>query len=386
MKGQIKTEQTKQTRQVPGFITAVIAVICILASVFMCGCTYGPVADTGGGAVSGAPANTENPAQQGGGEGNPAGQTLDTTVSVSWKDFYPDYSEQEKTELIEEAKRNVMRVFPDVDESSLNGRWQEWRFKGYEDPNYGPPTIIFEYVDDTSSKYLDNYGEQNIVRIIEADPVTREAISYIPSGYSPPRGFTDLDKLSFEEGGERGVNFIKSLKGTGFFEANADTLIVESSDRYDDYMAGLVPVSVKSTYKGIPYFTEGIFVQYDAFSDKVEYFFDDFADPELIHGLTTLSPEPDITIDEAKQIFVDTVRERYPEDDLQISFDTEYMQFEDSLVWMDDFKRIYNNTPRAIPLAWHLTFKDQFMGENRRSAFIDAHTGEVTGHTYRDPR
>lgn len=367
-------------------ILKIVVTALILSTILICGCTTGAGGGSGIADDDHTPASSDSTVE---GTEQAQDEQADNIVSVSWRDFYPDYSEQEKTELMDKAKDYVMQVLPDVDRSSLNGYWQDWRDKGYGTPNYGPPTIVFKKVDDTSSKYEENYRKSNIVTI-EVDPVTMEIIAYAPTGYSPPHGFMNMNKLSLDEGIERGLQFIESIKGEGFFEDNSDTLIIDKTDRYDDYESGLVPVSIQGSYKNIPYFYDGIYILYDVYSDKVDYYGDDYADREFIQALTTLSPVPDISLDEAKQIFVDKVKERYPGDDLQISFDVTYMKYEDSLVWLDDPVDVYEDNPEPVPLMWHLTFNDKYDRkngpDNRRSAFVDAHTGEVIGYKYRDPR
>jgi len=93
-------------------------------------------------------------------ESSATAETIQQVVSentnsvVSSKDFYPEYDEQTKQELIEEAKDEIIRVFPNVDRSTLEGNWEEYysQISGIEISR--PPKIVFYNVDDTSEKYL----------------------------------------------------------------------------------------------------------------------------------------------------------------------------------------------------------------------------------------
>jgi hypothetical protein len=303
--------------------------------------------------------------------------------TVSWKDFYPEHDEQEKSELIEKAKDEIMRLFPNVDRSTLNGVWVEHsrvNKNGYDE--IGRPYINFENLEFST-------GDSRPF-VIEVDPELMKVIYYSPysAQYNSP-------VISYKEAKEKAIEFIKNAQGEDSLAYDSDAYMV-SSNNYETGGSGR-PITVVEFCKkdgGVIYQNSNVIVEYDMSRDKVERYYDDVTDTRLLSGLTTLSPEPDITFDEAVQIFEDKLQmffedklpEKYNVDDLGLEY-SKTSDYDDSyLSWWDDDNVVYADDPSPIPLVWFVGCSDKDSRKNYEEtgdspeigAFrIDAHTGEI---------
>ncbi|WOF16272.1 hypothetical protein F1737_05875 [Methanoplanus sp. FWC-SCC4] len=372
-------------------ISIPIMVISIIFTIMISGCTSintDLTDNTPATATAPTAALTEKPVEAKAEPQKPS-QLEDLKPSVSWKDFYPNYNEQTKQKLIESAKDEIVRVFPDVDRSKLEGSWLDHQYT-YSTGTYGLPVIKFTNVDDTSDKYITIYGSKNIVQIL-VDPSTNEIINYKPAGYSSPSSGIDKS-LTFDEGIQRSENMLKKIKGESYIDENSANLIVDKRDNYDNYRGGLITYSIYSKYKGIPYLGNGISVMYNAYADKLSRYSNSMTNPDLLNVLTTLSPVPDVSLTEAKKIFETRLAEEYPGEDLELNYvPLDSYRYGDSLIWFNDYSRyVFADDPKPIPLTWYLQFNDKEMREEnpnkRQAVFVDAHTGEIVSLIYRDIR
>jgi hypothetical protein len=313
---------------------------------------------------------------------------------VSWKNYYPEFDSQTKSELIEEAKDEIIRIFPDVDESTLDGYWKDHDL--YSDlPDIGPSRIVFTNVDDTSGEFIEARKirsggfEQNVhnnIVTIKVDPESGDMVFYGSEGMLMPLE-EETRTVSFEEAADRAVEFVKYVKGDDFYEEKGDEIYISktNSDALNGY--GETCITLYNTYKGVQYLNDEIFVRYDLILDRVVIYSDELKNPELMKSLTTLSPVPDISEDEAKEILEAKLKENFPGEELDIQY-TVWNGHENSLNWYDDKLLFYADQPEPIRLIWYVTFSDEKMREKdsrmATPAIIDAHTGEIVSLNFRD--
>ncbi|WP_157198965.1 hypothetical protein [Methanolacinia paynteri] len=315
-----------------------------------------------------------------------------TKPSANWKDFYPEYNEydgQTRQELIEEAKDEIMRLFPNVDRSTLNGQWQEHVYT-YTSIAYGYPVIVFENADFTSDNFMALQEEmsngdssriqRNLVRIVY-DPKSEKVLDFGSYGYSTPPASAER-RVTSEEAKEKCLNLIKKVKGEDFVNNEMNDYSIIFTDLEAEDNQGEVIVELEGyPYENVPYLNGGIFVDYNLVLDEVLGYSDCTYDPELLAALTTLSPDPEIkTLEEAKGIFEAKVAERYP-GEVDIDYRTDEGFTTNALVWDNIPKNIFSDNPEPFKLVWYLVFNS---GNARREAVIDAHTGEITYLRYKD--
>lgn len=299
---------------------------------------------------------------------------------VSWKDFYPDHDEQTKKRIIEEAKDEIMRVFPDVDRSTLNGVWVEHlRISGPIDEKVGRPYIEFENLEFST-------GDSRLFAI-KVDPEQMKVISFYPY-----KGVYNQPIISYEEGKKRTIDFIKKVQGEDSIANDPDAHVFYSND-IGNSGRPIASVSYNAVHNGVQYQYASVLAEYDMSRDKIERYYDDLANPELFSGLTTLSPEPEITLDEAVQMFKDKVSVKYNLDKLDFECKEVFVRIDDYLMWWDNNNLVYADDPEPIPLVWYIGFTDNESREEYEKSGIypvcgeirvDAHTGEVYRLMYKD--
>lgn len=346
-------------------ILILITLISFASAILATGCT-----DSG--SVSGQPAGSQVQETE-----SPAVQLQNTEVSVSWKDFYPDYDDRAKSEIVEEAKDEIMRVFPDIDRSTLNGNWVgRERYNDAGTKQIGSPYIEFEEVMYTS-------GESRNYKI-RVDP-TRMKITY----YSPDTAYEGQPVISYNEAKQKAIEFIRKAQGENSIVDDPDAI----SYFKNTFSSGGLPmayVAYYKTYNGVVYQENSVSVSYDMRKDKVERYFDYLTEPELLSGLTVLSPEPDITYEEAIQVLEETLSKKYNLEEEGLEYIT--LSNSDSyLSWWDNDNLVYAGDPEPLPLVWDIgmtstesrkEYEEERVDPTCGSFRIDAHTGEVTRLVY----
>jgi hypothetical protein len=346
-------------------LTATLGLICVIMAA---GCTTG-IDQQVDGQVHGA--------DQAQGKSTGTIQSQITEVSVSWKDFYPDYDDRTKSDIIEKAEDEIMRVFPDIDRSTLNGNWVgRERYNDAGTKQIGSPYIEFENV-----TYTLGEGRNYKIRV---DPEQMK-ITY----YSPNTAQYGQPVISYNEAKQKATEFIRKAQG--------EDSIVDDPDAYsyfrDSFSSGGIPVTYVVFYKtcnGVTYQENSVSVSYDMRRDKVERYFDDLTEPELLSGLTVLSPEPDITYDEAIQVLEDMLSEKYNLEEEGLEYTT-LSNYDSYLSWWDNDNLVYANDPKPLSLVWDIgmtntesrkEYEEKRVDPTCGSFRIDAHTGEVTRLVY----
>ncbi|WP_048148242.1 hypothetical protein [Methanolacinia paynteri] len=349
-----------------------ILAACMIFVILTAGCTY-----NGPNPLESTPATPTNSVTA---ETTQSVQSGSTQPAVSWKDFYPDHTEQEKSQLIEEAKGEVMSTFPDLDKSTLNGNWVEHsRITDDGLEEIGRPYIKFEGIKSTSDD--EKYA-------VFVDPESMKIIYYTP--YS---GSHTEPVISFNEAKEKAIDFIRETQGDDSIADDPDTYIY-TVNCYERDEFGL-PVALVNIYKksnGITYTDNYVMAEYDMNKDNIERYHDNLANSELLSGLTTLSAQPEISFDEAVNLVEDKIAEKYNLDEIGVEY-SEVTPYDSYLLWWDDDNIVYADDPDPVPLVWYAGISDENSREEsqetglpaRCGAFIvDAHTGEIYRLVYGD--
>ena len=298
-----------------------------------------------------------------------------TQPSVSWKDFYPDYTDQEKSKKIEEAKEEITRIFPDLDKASLEGKWD-----GEIDMWINPyPSTSFEDV-------------TKDIKRIRVNPVTNEIISYSSTRY--PQSMPGSSIVSFKSAVEKSLDLVEKIKGDEFMNRIGDDLILESTNG-DSYLGtGKAILRISETHNGVEYQWSYISVGYNMKADETSNYSDNTVNESLLRKLTTLSPEPDITLDMAKEIFESKLKEQYDIDEIGIEYvEKDRRDFHPSLYWDDYKSNVYSENPESFRLIWTIPYTTEEQrteeGYNEdidapKKVIIDAHTGDILFLNYKD--
>ncbi len=132
---------------------------CIICVILISGCTT-----LNAGNIGNAPVATPTVAAETPGATPPQTTQSENAQSVfSWSDIYPAYDEQTKQRLIEEAKDEIVRIYPDVDRSTLDGYWMD-----HDPVAYGPPRGSYLQMWMILLKSIwsyRNYGREGLQRI-----------------------------------------------------------------------------------------------------------------------------------------------------------------------------------------------------------------------------
>ncbi|WP_048152916.1 hypothetical protein [Methanolacinia paynteri] len=302
-----------------------------------------------------------------------------STIKVPWpqeENPVPPYSEEEKELLVDEAKQEIIRLFPELDENTLdNVSWGRLYCSGYI-----VPAIVFSDVLDLSKveerRAIYKYYDQNDPRTVNViyDPERKTIGRYGPDGF----GMDGDDEaiISVDEAEEHALKFYKKMVGEEYYEEHKDEFYIARRDYDDDLFLDL---DICTTYKGVVYFEDHSSVNYDMRLDTVNNYFDTRRDPDALSQITTLSPEPHITIGEAKEILEERLKENNGGSEVDIEYCQRYQYYYyPNLQWLDepyymDIEDGYVTNP--LKIIWELPY----ITPNGRMHYgiIDAHTGEI---------
>ena len=363
-------------------IINLFSLICIVLIILVSGCTVLEPNQPENTPVSPTDVTPEATTQ--------SSESENATTSISLSDIYPEYDEQTKSRLIEEAKEKIIKVYPDVDKSALEGYWID-----HESIYYGPPRIIFENVDDTSEEFMEIQKtrwaglERNIhnnIVTIKVDPKSGDLVFYGSESVDWPLK-DEIRTVSYKEVENRALDFVKEVKGNDYFEEKKNDFYIYKINTDSDSGDGLAIIVLFNTYNGVQYLNDKIFIYYDLIQDTVSRYSDELKDPELMNSLTTLPSTPTVSENEAKNILEAKLKESYPDENLNIQYSV-LKGHENSLNWYDQEELVYSDQPEPIRLIWYITFSDAEMrkqdARKTTSAIIDAHTGEIVSLSFRD--
>ncbi|MBP2133941.1 hypothetical protein J2128_001907 [Methanomicrobium sp. W14] len=202
---------------------------------------------------------------------------------------------------------------------------------------YLSPVIVFSGV-------LENYGAGKRTVEINYDPERKMICKYVPGGGTFWRAGGEI-VVSEEEAKERAVEFYKKFIGDEYNDHENDIISVRD---YGDISKVFCYVDINTVYKGVVYSYDSTRVVYGMRYDRVRDYINHQGNYDIMSQITTLSPNPGVTIEEAKQILKD-----YSDVDIQ-----------------DGYVR------SPLRLVWELPFikKDD---NKMHYITIDAHTGEI---------
>ncbi len=308
-----------------------------------------------------------------------ASSSVNYMIKVPWpQDENPlsPYSDVEKASLVEEAKEEIIRIFPAIDEDTLESNF--WGSKYY---SYIAPAIVFTHVVDNTKleerKALSEDFDRRFVDI-KYDPERKIICSYTFNGSA---GFNPDDELvmSSGEAEDHVIEFYKKVMGDEY-DAHKDDLIVIRDDG-EDLNSVFLNVEICTQYKGVVYHYDCSNVIYYMTLNCVDVLSVCQRDHYILSQITTLSEIPDITFDEAKEILEERLKENNDGNDVDIEYcqrlgyyDFPYLQWLDTPYYMD-IEDGYVRNP--INLIWELPFTTA--DGSMHYGIIDAHTGEIIG-------
>ncbi|MDD4127011.1 MAG: PepSY domain-containing protein [Methanomicrobium sp.] len=299
------------------------------------------------------------------------------------------YDERTKELLVNNAKNEILRVFPEVKESSLdNYKWDENNYGGYY-----ASVIVFEDVIDESKKKervaKNKWFTEQVVEIA-VDPETGSILEYI--GFTDSSG-TPEGIISYEKAKEHAMNYFINVIGEEQYNKNKDKYFIYVMDNKianKNDMCSTISLFIHNSHNGVKYMGDRVQITYDLAIDAVESYANFFRDPEFHAEITTLSPVPDVTLDEAKKILEAKLNENNPGKDLKIEYHENYegavlpSDYYSSLYWMDSpyYMSISDGyVSEPLKLVWRFYFNTEHMRNNPnetvRQVCIDAHTGEI---------
>ncbi|WP_348632403.1 hypothetical protein [Methanomicrobium sp. W14] len=342
----------------------VLALFLIIIAVLVSGCTS---------AEDSKPA-TETQAIQSTEEVSSANDTESSSLKVPWPQepwppldenpVPPSYSGEKMDSAVKEAKQEIMRLFPDIDESTLDN--VSWGYNGYN--SYQMPVLVF-------SNVMEPYGGKDTAVEIRYDPERKIVCSYtLQNGVF----CQDSDKtiISRDEAKEHALEFYKKANANEY-EYHKDDFVTVFNDENDPQ---LYDADITTKYKGIIYSFDNSGVGYDLRYDRVWNYYNGQGSHDIMSQITTLSPTPDITIDEAKEILEKYLKDKNDGEEVSIEYCPryEYDSFP-NLMWDDN--TVMDNCledgyiVRPFKLVWELPYTTS--NGRMHYGIIDAHTGDV---------
>ncbi|MBP2134016.1 hypothetical protein J2128_001982 [Methanomicrobium sp. W14] len=340
--------------------------LLIIASVLISGCT----------SADGNTPATETPNVEPTEEQGYSGHAGNSSMKVFWPQTesevsLPSYSDEEKQSLIEEAKKEILRLFPYVAEESIDRANISWKTQSYN--SYRSPSIIFEDI-------FESYPGENRYVEVDYDPERKMVSAYLPHrGIVLPNSNESF--VSDEEAKERALDFYKKALGDEYRYHENDFITTDKDDPWEGIIPDTLYVRISTRYKGVVYSLDQTWVDYDLKHDKVETYVNSQGSHDIMSQVTTLSPEPDITIDEARQILENYLKDKNGGENVSIEYCPRYeyeefpnLLWDDALVKDIDVEDGYMRSP--FKLVWELPF---ITPDNNRMHYmtIDAHTGEI---------
>lgn len=303
-------------------------------------------------------------------------------------------SDEKNQSIIDEAKTEIIRVFPDVNPDSLDDYSMDYDPANRVNDNL---LIIFKKVEikpksssnvqNTSSKNMFADLDGNIVTI-KYDPELKRINFYAPAVYSP--SIKAKRAISFEEAKLRSLEIAGKIRDENVAgRIGKDFNVISENMDEIDVGSGMAYTRIIGTYKGREYVSNAVIIRYDMILDRLIYYSDNTVNSEYLHNRTALSPVPDITYDKAKQILENKISENYNIDDFDLRYYPNNLH-KDSLVWLDYGYEENNDPVRLVWLINYNTSEERNKeGYNERldvpyEAIIDAHTGDIIYLKYKD--
>ncbi|WAI01399.1 hypothetical protein [Methanogenium organophilum] len=370
-----------------------IALVVITISVAMTlGCTENSGAGTVTTLTADAPKDANVPAnQQNETEVNPAAENAAKSAYVILPEpvklpgsitedtaVMPEYDSETEENLLNDAKTEILRVFPKLSTSSLNNYHWGANLAG----TFFVPVIVFEGV------IVDTDEPDNVCKRVYYDPKKGRIVHWDYSTDAPIRDTSSGEIIRHEDVDiERDIiPIFKKMIGAEEYEKNKNNYFIYLADN------GNMPLTtvahIRETRNGVKSYMGNTQIYFSRATGEVVVYGDRFNDEEFFKKSVTLSPVPEISFEEAKAILEAKLDELYPDDPQNIEYSSEG-ECTNCLFWMDrtqflNLKGDYNTSPNyimsPIPLAWGILFKTEesrSYGDRDIWAAIDANSGEI---------
>lgn len=291
----------------------------------------------------------------------------------------PKYDTETKEKFVTEAKDEILRVFPSADVSSLNNYHWDSQLAG----SFFVPVIVFENV------VLDKNEPDNNCTAVSYDPEKKRIVGW---SLQPPVNIIKGEEKIRHEDVEIERDIIpvfKKMLGDEIYGKNKDTYFIYLADDINfPFTTRATIYESKNGVRSDMGYTE---VLLSRITGEITAYGDRFNNERFLEEAVKLSPEPGISLEEAKSILERKLDELYPENPQDIIY-CEYYSGDtakgatNGLFWLDsisflDTKDGYLLNP--VPLTWRITFstKESRSAGNpfdgAHSAYIDANSGEI---------
>ncbi|WAI01397.1 hypothetical protein [Methanogenium organophilum] len=369
-------------------VISVILVGITLSAVLFSGCTENSGAGTVTTKAADAPKDANIEAiQQEGTAGNPAAESaaksadvklpepvkLPGVVSAKEKNkAIPEYDSEKEKNLLNDAKTEILRVFPKLSTSSLNNYHWEAKRAG----TFFVPIIVFEGV------IVDTDEPDNVCKLVAYNAEKRRIVWWYYTPDSPIRDKSSGEIIRHEDVDiERDIiPILKRMIGDEEYEKNKNNYFIYLVD------SGNMPLTtvahIRETRNGVKSYMGKTQIYFNRATGEILAYGDEFNDEEFFKKSVTLSPVPEISLEEARAILEAKLDELYPDDPQKIEYNPE-KEFTNCLFWLDsspymDIEDGYLLSP--VPLAWGISFKTEesrSWGDRNVWAAIDANSGEI---------
>lgn len=289
----------------------------------------------------------------------------------------PNYDSETEEKYLNEARAEILRIFPESDSSSLNNYHWDSNRAG----TCFLPVIIFEGVVPDKDQ-VDDKCE------ITYDPENKRIVHWGYDYDAPVRDTSGGEIIRHEDVDieEDIIPVFRKMIGEEEYEKNQDNYFIHTVDSMNSPMTTIA--QIYESRKGIRSYMGKAEIYLNRANGEIFVYGDDFNDKNYFNEAVKLSPVPGISLEEAKSILETKLDEVYPENPQEV----QYKQAENTncLLWLDanaymDIEDGYLLSP--IPLAWGISYNTK--GSRAESdhyswAAIDANTGEIL--SIYDPR
>ena len=370
-------------------------VLILLAALFLsatitAGCTWNPGKDPGPSPTAGAATNQQQ-------EETPDNQVPESVTTAPGQKFSgpvklpgsitestairPKYDSETKEKIIDDAKSEILRVFPGADPSSLNRYFWDTKLAG----SFFVPVITFADV------IPDKKEPENILGEVAYDPGKGRIVTWYYTADSPGNNKNGDEIISHESVDiERDiVPVFRKMIGDEEYEKNRDNYFIYLVDSVNFPLTTCA--EIYESYNGVKSDMGYAEINFNRANGEITAYVDVFNEKEFLNESTTSSPVPEISLEEAKGILETKLDELYPDDPQEIEYCEYYggaaaEGLTNGLFWLD--RSIYldiedDQLLSPIPLGWRITFstkESRSLGgpfNGAHSAYIDAHTGEI---------
>ena len=375
---------------------AIAVIMLIVSSLLVSGCTGNNSPPVAAGPTATAPGPTDQQPEQVTDNYLEAGEKLTEPVKIpgTWngKEKYkaiPDYDPETEEKYLAEAKAEILRVFPETDVSTLNRYDWDAELAG----SFYIPALVF------SDVVVDKTEPENICGIYYS-PDKKRIVCWYYDADSPIMDTSRSEIILHEDVDmERDIlPVFKNIIGDEEFERNRDnysTYLLDSRNFYQKTVAYICEGG-----SGIKCYMGQTSILFNRVTGEVVAYRENFNEKEFYNQAIKLSPDPKISLDEAKSILEAKIDELYPDDPQNIKYPGgSSADLSGGLFWLDsgvymDIEGDYLLSP--VPLAWgiiYVTKESQgWGGSGNIWAAVDANTGEIlsiyndrikiTGKTY----